>query len=545
MEILSVKDLKFKYPSADNYAVADISFGVQRGEIVVLCGVSGCGKTTLLRLLKREIAPFGTQNGTICFEGTEVSRLDSAVTASHIGFVMQEPDTQIVTDAVWHELAFGLENMGINQSEIRRRVGEMASYFGIQGWFMQSTDSLSGGQKQLLNLASTMVMQPSLLLLDEPTSRLDPIAADEFITTIQKLNSDFGLTVIIAEHRLDAILPIASRVLLMHEGRLIVDSKPCDMLSKLLAVDGRHPMLKAMPAPVKICSSLFEDEKCVLTVKECKDVLQKHYPDKHFTVGTGEHRHFDKKAIEVNNVWFRYQKHSPDVLRGISLDVCQGESVCILGGNGVGKSTLVSVIAGMTKPTMGKVSIKDKLKLALLPQEPKALFLKDQVMADLSDAALSITGSRDAAEQRISAVVSRLGIESVMQKHPYDLSGGEMQKCAIAKILLSSPDILLLDEPTKGLDADAKQTLGDILKSLKADGITMLIVTHDLDFAAEYADRCALLFDGVITSDGDPCEFFAKNAFYTTSASRIARDIADGAVTVESVISTLGGRMIE
>ncbi len=554
MEILSVKDLTFKYPNAEKNALNGISFAIERGEIAVLCGVSGCGKTTLLRLLKREIAPFGEKSGIITFDGKNIDTLDGVSAALNIGFVMQDPDSQIVTDTVAHELAFGLENIGIERREIRRRVGEMASYFGIRGIFLQSTDELSGGQKQLLNLASVTAMQPSLLLLDEPTSRLDPIAADEFIRTLQKLNDDFGLTVIIAEHRLDAIIPIANRVLLMQDGKLIINTSPRNISAELLSVSAQHPMLEAMPAAVRISGALSGSHQCALNVKECKKMLLQKYAGANIEYTHGKRTGSDKKAIQIKNVWFRYGKNEPDVLRGLSLDVYDGEWVFVLGGNGAGKSTLFSLIAGLQKTCDGKISINNvdikKYKdgslyrgcLSMLPQEPKTLFVTDKVIDDMLHALSAVGICDDEAKTKANGIAKELGIIHLLQKHPYDLSGGELQKCAIALILLKSPKILLLDEPTKGLDAAAKRVLGEMLLSLKARGITLLAVTHDLDFAAEYGDRCALLFDGEITSDDEPHIFFAHNAFYTTAASLISREITGGTVTASEVISALDGR---
>lgn len=552
MEILSVKGLNFKYPASASYAVKNVDFSINKGDITVLCGASGCGKTTLLRLLKREITPFGEKNGEISYCNTPLDDLDDAFAASRIGFVMQDPDSQIVTDTVWQELAFGLENLGVERSEIRRRVGEMASYFGIHGSFRQSTDSLSGGQKQMLNLASVMVMQPDLLLLDEPTSRLDPIAADEFISTLYRLNGDFGITVVIAEHRLDAILPIADRVLVMDNGELVCNTSPQNICKRLGDICPDHPVLYAMPSAVRIYNSLASGKACPLTVKDCKTFLSSRYgylgecsvPSR---PACDTNR---QKTVEVKNVSFRYDRNSHDVLRRTSLTAYSGEIMCLLGGNGAGKSTLFSVISGLLKPYEGKVLINGKAIssyhgnelysgcLAYLPQEPKTLFTNDSVMSDMLGALSPCGISGTQAEELISDITSRLGITSLLQSHPYDLSGGEQQKCAMAKILLGRPRILLLDEPTKGLDAAAKRVLGEILSSLASDGISLILITHDLDFAAEYCDRCALLFDGEIISESDPREFFAHNSFYTTSASRISRGVIDGAVTVDDVITT-------
>lgn len=215
MALLQIENLSFRYPKSERLALDSVTLNIHAGDFVVVCGESGCGKTTLLKLLKRELAPAGEKNGSISYNELLQEELDPRVSAHEIGYVLQNPDNQIVTDKVWHELAFGLENLGIPTQVIRRRVGEMASYFGIQDWFRRNTDELSGGQKQLLNLAAVMVMQPKILILDEPTSQLDPIAAADFIATLQKLNRELGLTILLVEHRLEEVFPIADKVLFM------------------------------------------------------------------------------------------------------------------------------------------------------------------------------------------------------------------------------------------------------------------------------------------------------------------------------------------
>lgn len=543
MALLQVEDLSFRYPNGAQNALDHINLQVERGEFMVLCGPSGCGKTTLLRLLKQELAPAGEQSGKILYEGVPQSRLHNA---GAIGFVQQNPDSQIVTDKVWHELAFGLENMGVPTEVIRRRVGEMASFFGIQGWFRQKTDTLSGGQKQLLNLAAVMVMQPNLLILDEPTAQLDPIAAADFISTLQKLNRELGLTILLAEHRLEEVLPIADRVLLMKNGGVQLCETPRKIGAALKADD---PMLFALPCAVRLWRELGTVDDCPLTVREGRDFLARHDPKPAAAPPEAPYHHEEEAAISLSNVWFRYEKELPDILRGSSLTVFRKEVFCILGGNGAGKTTLLNVIAGLDKAYRGKIKIGGKplenykgsalyrKNLAFLPQDPQTVFVKDTVRADLSEILEVMELSRFEREEKIGKVAEKLGITRLLDRHPYDLSGGEQQSCALAKVLLSEPKILLLDEPTKGLDAGAKRSLQKLLRELKKDGITVLLVTHDVEFAAETADRCGLFFDGEILSADPPQRFFAENSFYTTAANRIARGLWKNAVTCEQVLA--------
>lgn len=555
MELFRVENLSFRYPKAERNALQEINLSVQSGEFIVLCGASGCGKTTLLRLLKKELAPVGEKTGRILYAGAPQEALTDA---GEIGFVQQNPESQIVTDKVWHELAFGLENLGLPTETIRRRVGEMASFFGMQGWFRQKTDSLSGGQKQLLNLASVMVMQPKLLILDEPTGQLDPIAAADFIATLQKINRELGLTILLAEHRLEEVFPIADRVLVLENGRILLDDKPRKIGLRLSRLHCDHPMLYALPGAVRIWQGLHMDDTCPLTVREGREFLERHFKNRAETLPEPETPRIGETAVELKNVWFRYEKDAPDVLRGVSAKVYRSEIFCMLGGNGVGKTTALNVLAGLDKPYRGKVlvggkPIKDykggtlyRRGLALLPQNPETVFVKDTVRADLAEILEVMEIPRSERAAQIEKIAEKLGIVHLLDRHPFDISGGEQQKSALAKVLLSEPKILLLDEPTKGIDAFAKSNLRKILQKLRRDGMTVVLVTHDVEFAAETADRCAFVFDGEILSVDPPQKFFADNSFYTTAANRMARGLWKNAVTCEQVIEgcrTAGGQL--
>ena len=251
MAFINFKDFHFTYPLAKRPALKQLNLTIEQGEFVVFCGVSGCGKTTLLKQLKQDLAPHGERSGRIFLNGQALDTLTERERAEKIGYVLQNPENQLVTDKVWHELAFGLENLGVEPSTIRRRVAEMANFFGIQGLFHHDTMHLSGGQKQLLNLASVMVMQPEVLILDEPTSQLDPIAATEFIQTLQKLNKELGLTILLVEHRLEEVYPLADRVVMLEQGKIIANGTPKDVATALQAIDRNHPMLFGSPTPLR------------------------------------------------------------------------------------------------------------------------------------------------------------------------------------------------------------------------------------------------------------------------------------------------------
>ncbi|HOO26313.1 MAG TPA: ATP-binding cassette domain-containing protein, partial [Clostridiales bacterium] len=349
MEIFRVENLSFKYPQAKSKALDGLNFSVESGEFVTLCGQSGCGKTTLLRLLKPELSPHGEKEGAVFYRGGALEDFDRADTAAEIGFVLQQPESQIVTDRVWHELAFGLENLGLPTEVIRRRVGEMAGFFGIEEWFNKDVEELSGGQKQLLNLASVMVMQPKVLILDEPTSQLDPIAAADFIYTLQRLNRELGLTVILSEHRLEDVFPVADRVMVMDEGKIAAFDNPRKIASALKKADTDHPMLKALPCAVRIFDSLKSKGDSPLTVKEGRLFLEENYKSDTKELPAEKPEGSDEYAAKLKDVWFRYEKNTPDVLRGLNLSVKVGEHYCILGGNGTGKTTSLNVLSGLNK----------------------------------------------------------------------------------------------------------------------------------------------------------------------------------------------------
>ena len=554
MESFKVENLSFTYPARCDMTLNSINFTVNQGEFVLLCGKSGCGKTTFLRLLKSSLSPFGVISGNIYFNGKLLADYDTKEQAAGIGFVMQNPDNQIVTDKVWHELAFGLESLGYNQNEIRTRVSEMASFFGIQNWFYKNVIELSGGQKQLLNLASVMVMQPSVLILDEPTSQLDPIAAGEFLQTLEKINRELGTTIILTEHRLEDAFSMADRVIVMDEGKIIADETPKEV-GRILK-EKKHDMYKAIPTPMRVHGGVENFLTCPLTVREGRKWLDEYSKENVLNsdiIPRDAPQDNSDTIIEIKDAWFRYEKDLPDVVKGFNISVKKGELFCLVGGNGTGKTTALSIISGLNTPYRGDVEIKgqgiSKIKnlyngiLGVLPQNPHSIFVKKTVYLDLMEILSDKKLSKEEKEQKVHNICVLCRIENLLDSHPYDLSGGEQQRAAFAKILLTEPEILLLDEPTKGMDAHFKEEFADILMDLKANGVTVLMVSHDIEFCAEYADRCALVFDGSITSVDTPREFFKGKNFYTTSANRMARTRLPDAVLAEDIILACGGNV--
>ena len=524
LEILDIKDLSFTYPLAVSPALKNISFTVNEGEFIAVCGATGSGKSTLLRMLKPELSPLGERSGSIAFGKRPI---DSAK-PSDIGFVMQDPEHQIVTDKVWHELAFGLENMGLPRSATARRTAEMASYFGIEDKFESNISELSGGQKQLINLAAVMVTEPELLILDEPTAQLDPITASELINTVKKLNRDLSLTVIIAEHRLEEVIPICDKLLVIDNGSIIAFGAPDDVLKQLY---GHSDIMCGMPAAARI-SALLGEKDCAISVTQGRALVRKYGNEKELTERKNETDCKKSIALGFKDVYYRYERTAPDVLKGLSFDVYENEIFCILGGNGSGKTTALSCASGILRPYSGSITVfGKKIKdyknqslynecLALLPQDISTVFLRNTVREELKDAGADID-------------TLPFDLTPHLDKHPYDLSGGERQLAALAKVLALRPKLLLLDEPTKGLDAASKQRIITLLRKLTESGMTIVTVTHDVEFAAECADRCAMFFRGEIVSAAPPDEFFSENSFYTTAASRITRGHFRRAVTAK------------
>lgn len=530
MEILSVEKLNFQYPNSLEKSLEDISFSVAAGEFVLLCGKTGSGKTTLLKMLKKEIAPYGEKTGNISFQQKNIVDLK----ASDIGFVLQNPENQIVCDKVWHELAFGLENMGVESSEIRRRVAEMASYFGIADWFSKDTADLSGGQKQILNLASVMVMSPKLILLDEPTSQLDPIASVEFINTLRRLNEDFGITVILSEHRTEEIMPFADKLMVVDGSRLIACGKTGEVCSELKD----SGFAASFSTAARLWSETGALGECPLSVRQAREYLDKYFLNKNGVLTVTKYAPSGNVAIKCKNLCFRYSKNSDDVIKNLNLEIYKGEVHCILGANGSGKTTLIKLLGGLVKPYRGKLLAEEKnvrQKISILPQNVQNVFVGDTVADDFNRYCTQLGLDSVVAEERINDAVEAFSISALMQRHPFDLSGGEQQKCAVAKLMLARPEIVLMDEPVKSLDSYAKAAVGDIIADLSKDGVTVVIVTHDIEFAADTAQRCSLLFNGEIVSTEVPRLFFSENNFYTTAALRIARGKFKNAVTCREI----------
>lgn len=536
MEIIKIENLSFAYRGSNVNIIDNISFTVKRGEFLILCGPSGCGKTTLLKLMKNELCPDGEIGGHIYYKGVDISKLSARQSATEIGFVMQNHDSQIVMDKVYRELAFGLENLGESTPIIRRKTAEISSAFGMNKWFYNETQKLSGGQKQLLNLASIMIMSPELILLDEPISQLDPFSADALINMLVKFNREFGVTIIIAEHNLEKIFSIADTIAVMDKTKLKYWGVPrtcCGFFSQ------SDSIVQGMPVAARIYNSLGIKTACPIDIREAREFLYKYCPNNVKKLKKPPYVNNNSYYVELEKIFFRYEKKSPDIINNLTLKVRCGEIYAMVGGNGSGKTTLLSLIAGQISPYSGKIlvgGIRNIANIAIIPQNPLTLFSEETIRHDLINYAISCGVSKEIAPNAIYDICRGLNIIDILKHHPYDLSGGEIQKAAIAKVMISNPDIILLDEPTKGVDAWSKKLLADVLKRLAKEGKTIILVTHDNEFAAETADVCGLLFDGNIISEDTTREFYSCNNFYTTSATRITKGFFENTVTYNDVI---------
>lgn len=542
----SIKNLSFTYPSSDKKALRNINLDIRSGEFTVICGRSGSGKSTLLRMLKPELTPHGELQGEILFFGKEKKDFSLRESAEKIGYLLQNTEYQTVTHTVRSELSFGPENLGIDSNSIRLRIAEISAYFSLESILDKKISELSGGKKQLVCLASILSMHPKTVIFDEPTSQLDPMAAESFLTTVKKLCNENGITVIITEQRLQNIIPMADRVVILENGEIVSDSAP-EKVSPAFFSSNEFVNL-SMPSSMRIFSALPPSGTLPLTVtdsrKKLRDMLNADVSGmKKEKVKIDE----TDIAVEAKNVWFSYDRKNY-VLNGFNMKVPKGSFFALLGANAAGKSTALSVMSGLLPCKNGKIKIfGENIKkysdavfynkiAAVLPQNPESLFSCNTLKEELQKVLYSSTFNISEIKEKITIVAENTEILHLLDRHPYDLSGGEMQRAALALVLLKEPQIIFMDEPTKGMDEVFKKQYARIIKNLCGKGITVITVSHDTEFCAKYADICAMIFDGMCVSIAPKDEFFARNYFYTTNANKIAREYFPDAVTEEEVI---------
>lgn len=530
--IIELKQVSFYYPEGVTPALTQIDLAVPAGGFVLVCGPSGSGKSTLLKHMKSSQIPFGKGTGELLFKGKDLETMELGKSARSIGFVGQNPDNQIVTDTVWHELAFGLENLGVPVEEIRKRTAETAQYFGMTEWFRQPVEALSGGQKQMLNLASVMVMQPEVLILDEPTAQMDPIGARRFFHTLKGLQQEIGTTIILSEQRLEEVMPLAQDLVYMEKGQIVAQG-PVQESLKILADYEKiknKPLAMETSFPVAlrvyIKSREKEEEIVPVSVGQGRQWLSGK------RVVTSEHKETYEETetvITVQGVDFSYEK-GKKVLEHLDWQVKKGSIYGLLGGNGAGKTTLMKLICGILKPRRGKIKTNGTVRY--LVQNPLSIFTEITAEDELA-----VCCGRD--PKAVEEMLEKMELTEFREQNPLDLSGGQQQRLALGKVLLTKPEILLLDEPTKGMDGGFKVKFGAMLGELKKQGITTVLVSHDMEFCAEYATYCGLMFDREIISFGPTREFFAENVYYTTAAARMTRGILKDCLVAEDIMAAL------
>ena len=544
-----IENLRFFYPGEKVPALDQISFGIKPGEFVLITGRSGSGKTTLLRSLKPSLSFEGEYSGKRKLFGKEISALTAEDEAQKIGFVLQNPDFQAVTHTVRSELAFGLENLGYEPPIIRMRTAEAAAYFGLEDIFDTPLSSLSGGKLQLVCLASIIALHPKAILLDEPISQLDPMTCDSFIGALKRLSLENSITVIISEHRLEKVLPFADRIMVMEDGKLTYDARPCDLTQKVLE---KNDFLRfAVPSSARIIGRLGMNPGSALTVRDAGRLLDASFR-KEPEFRRIEHRKrsdgTSPAAVEMKNICFSYDE-SKRVLNGFNLKIGQNCFFALMGANAAGKTTALRLMSGIYRLNAGKIELfgrnikkySDKElyrgTVALLSQKVHMLFAGNTVEEDLRRVLDGEELPQEEKQKLFSQTVEFFDLEKLLGRHPYDISQGEMQRAAFCMALLRRPKLLLLDEPTKGMDALFKRELGEKIRNLVENGMTVVAVSHDNEFCAEYCDECAFICDGICSQPLPVGDFFSDNFFYSTEANKISRHIFENAVTEAEVLA--------
>lgn len=540
MAIFDIKNLTFTYSGAKSPVVDNLSLCIEQGDFCVICGKSGSGKSTLLRLLKREVSPRGEICGEILYNNMQLSKLQNEVSVSEIGFVHQDIDSQLVCDKVWKELAFGLGNLGFDDDFIAARVAEVSEYFGISKWYNRKISELSGGSKQIVSLAAVMTMKPKVLLLDEPTSMLDPIAKKNFVSILSRLNKEFGITIVMVEHNLESVFEIATQIVVLDNGRVVCKENPFSLAGKLF--DNPYAKYIGLAEFAEIFAQFEKNKSMPLDFVSKKNWLQNKLSDikvdgisLNNNVTNCSSNAEKEVLIKADKLCFRYDKKGDDIVKDCSFALKKGEIVCIVGGNGGGKTTFINLLNGVLKSYSGRVKVDKNCKIATMPQNAKGLFVENSVQDELLVCAKLLKVDKSVVHKLIES----FDLGHISQNHPYDISGGEVQRLALVKLFLINPDIIILDEPTQGMDMEAKEYLKNVLVKNKNEGKGVVVVTHDLRFAASVADRVGIFFDGKILSLREAKEFFAGNSLYTTESSLLTRDFAEDLYSVDKIVDAL------
>ena len=582
MEKDSVLEMRHIYKTFPGVkALQNVDFTLKKGEIHALMGENGAGKSTLIKVLTG-VEEFET--GEIMIDGCDhaiINRSPQEAQNRGISTVYQEVNL-CPNLTVAENLFIGREPRKgglIDWKTMNKKASKLLQDLDIHADVTQTIDNYSIAIQQMVAIARAVDMSAKVLILDEPTSQLDPIAASDFLETVKKINRDLGTTIILTEHRLEEVFPSADRVVVMDEGQILCVGTPPEIGEELKKRN--HEMFLAMPVPMQVYAKVESEQPCPITVRDGRkwlDIVCKKKGISPANASSSYRKESDSQKgkssfakitekitgkkediiLACDDLWFRYDKELPDVVKGLSFSLKRGEFFALLGGNGTGKSTTLSLLSRLRKPYRGKVLLEDKdirrysdkelfrNFLGVLPQNPQSLFVKKSVELELFEMVGGVKEKKDEEYQlamdkkdAVEGIIKVTHLEELLHRHPYDLSGGEQQRLALAKILLLRPKLLLMDEPTKGLDSYFKKEFAGILALLKEQGVTVFMISHDIEFCASYADRCGLFFDGNIVACGTPGEFFAGNNFYTTAANRMARRYFPMAVTGEDIVECL------
>lgn len=549
--MISLRDVTFTYPEADRPVFQSVNLEVMPGDFVLVLGPSGSGKSTLLRCLNGLVPHFsgGTLRGTIRVAGYDPVLVSPQVMSQHVGFVFQDPEAQFVVDRVEDEVAFALENLALSPEEIGYRLDATLDLVGLTALRQRRLDSLSGGEKQRVALAAVLALQPSLLVLDEPTSQLDPGAAHEVLETLVRLNRDLGLTILLAEHRLERVLPFVNRVIYMPgENGEILAGEPREVLAQVDLV-----------SPVIAVGKFFNWQPLPLTVQEAKPYTDRAQFTLLSTSVTSDKEPDERNiALQVEDLYIYYDSHP--AVKGVDLKVRSGEILALIGPNGAGKTTLLRSLVGLIKVASGRISLfggsilaKEPVELTrqigYLPQDPNTLLFADRVIDELLftlrnrelhrhklDRDKYKTWEMDANERAVK-FLNHMRMADLATAYPRDLSTGQRQRVALAAIMVAEPQILLLDEPTRGLDSGSKKQLADLLCKWRDAGRTIILVTHDMELAARLADRVALMQSGQVIAVGSPLEMFLAFPEFTPQILQLFPQA--GSLTPEDIFSRI------
>lgn len=515
MEIFKIQDLTYYYPRAEKPALKNINISINEGEFLLLIGKSGSGKSTFGRVFNNIVPEF--------YGGTIQGHIDGI---EEVGMVFQDPEKQLVMDKVEREIAFGLENIGIDNKSMKKKVMEALSFLNMWELKDKKTYELSGGQKQKTAIASVIAMGNRFLILDEPTSQLDPVSADEILHIVKRLNEELGYTILLIEQRIDICLYLADRILLMENSELIFDGKPREF--------GDWNKTSLLPSITELFSKLGHTH-IPLTVKEGRKELGKILGKE--TEKTWKPKEIrlleNNKIVDIRKVSFKY-RNGVHAIKNLSLSVFTGEVLGVAGENGGGKSTLLKNISGILKPTKGRLIVRGEV--GFLSQDPNDYLFNDTVYQELK---YTLDNKKIKDYSKIEKTLQELDLYEYKNKNPRDLSSGERQRVALASVLVMEPEIILLDEPTRGLDIHLKESLGEIIVNLKNKGKTIILVTHDIEFLSKFSDRVCLIFDGRVAQIGTKYEVLTSGIYYSSQINKLFTGYIDNILTIEDALNAI------